>query len=245
MTGGGFIPATIHTAVGTDPSTGEAGYVISGTLYPDGLSEAEAYAHLRKAQREHWPDPAHIAFANLHVNDAGSVEAFICRYGVLESGGTRGFLLSDDTTRVVLPPQHFRIETSKMVEAQRHLRAAWETAADPDVEGAFPLDVTKTQALEGLEVHNLLSGMIQVRARDLLTLVSFLFLRDATAGRLGICESPECPAPYFRKKRKTQKFCEAGPCVAFAQRQYSLDWWRRVGKKRREKKAKAQHRSKG
>jgi hypothetical protein len=251
VTGGGFLPITIQTVVGLSPSTGEPGYfAISGTLYPDGLSEAEAQekgisneaealANLREVEREQWLDPPHIAFANLRVNDSRSVEAFIRRYGVLHLEGRRGFLHSgDSTTRVVLPQQQFRIESPEVEEEQLHLRAAWETAVDSSVKGAFPLDVTKVKALEGLEVHDLLNGIIQIKAKDLLTLVSFLFLRDSTTGKLGICANPDCLAPYFRKKRTTQKYCERGPCVQYAQRQYSLDWWNREGKKRREKKSK-------
>lgn len=241
IVGGGLLPKTIETAVGPDPSTGDPGYyVISGTFYPEDLNEAEALASLREAEQDRWLEPPHIAFANLRADDPQSVEAFVKRYGVLRYLGRPGILLSDSPTRTILPPRTFRIEASGVKEAQLTLQASWETAVAPDSYGAFPIDSMKVGALEGLEVSDLVKGSVQIKARDVLTLISFLFLRDYTRGRLGICGNPDCPARYFRKNRRTQKFCEQGPCVAYAQRQYSLGWWNRVGKKKRGKKMKLQ-----
>lgn len=73
---------------------------------------------------------------------------------------------------------------------------------------------------------------------DLWALICILTVRDHKAGRLGVCENPTCPACYFVKKRKTQKFCEGGPCVAYKQRKYALESWHRVGSKKREEKRK-------
>ena len=56
--------------------------------------------------------------------------------------------------------------------------------------------------------------------------------------KMGFCENPECPAPYFLKARKTQRFCERGPCLAYGQRQHALSWWRRVGTRLRAERAK-------
>jgi hypothetical protein len=77
------------------------------------------------------------------------------------------------------------------------------------------------------------SGSIEVIPDNLWTTICILFLRDHAAGKTAICGNPDCPAPFFLRKRKTQKFCEQGPCVQFAQRKHKLDWWNRVGKKRR------------
>jgi hypothetical protein len=51
--------------------------------------------------------------------------------------------------------------------------------------------------------------------------------------KMAFCGNPECPAPHFLKGRKTQRFCERGSCAAYGQRQHALNWWRRVGVKRR------------
>jgi hypothetical protein len=79
-------------------------------------------------------------------------------------------------------------------------------------------------------------GGIQITPDNLWTTICILFLRDHAAGRTGICANPSCAAPYFLKRRKTQKFCEAGVCTAYAQRQYANSWWQREGKARRAKK---------
>lgn len=79
---------------------------------------------------------------------------------------------------------------------------------------------------------------IEIDLRDPLTLMDVLFLRDYWAGKTGICANKDCPNPYYIKKRKTQKYCEAGPCTGEAQRQQKLDWWNRVGKIRAKKEAK-------
>lgn len=89
--------------------------------------------------------------------------------------------------------------------------------------------------IEGYVEENIMANVylsgehVWLGTKDLWTMICFLFLRDLTAGKLGICENPDCPAPYYKKKRSTQKFCEAGPCVAFAQRQYALRWWNADG----------------
>jgi hypothetical protein len=60
---------------------------------------------------------------------------------------------------------------------------------------------------------------------DLSKLICYSFLRDFYAGNIGVCGNPNCPARYYLKRRKDQKFCESG-CSVYAQRQYSLNWWR-------------------
>lgn len=44
------------------------------------------------------------------------------------------------------------------------------------------------------------------------------------------CPNPECPAPYFLKGRKTQRYCERPACIAYGQRQHKLKWWSAHGK---------------
>jgi hypothetical protein len=41
------------------------------------------------------------------------------------------------------------------------------------------------------------------------------------------CANPDCINPYFLAKRRTQKFCESGPCVDYGHRQNALDYWHR------------------
>jgi hypothetical protein len=57
--------------------------------------------------------------------------------------------------------------------------------------------------------------------------------------RFGICHNPECPAPYFLKRRKDQKHCEMGPCTEYTQRQHANKYWHKAGKRRRQERTKA------
>ena len=62
---------------------------------------------------------------------------------------------------------------------------------------------------------------------DVWSIVAILFLRDHRAKRTAMCANPNCPNPYFIRKRRTQKYCEAGPCVAEALKTQKREWWRR------------------
>lgn len=62
---------------------------------------------------------------------------------------------------------------------------------------------------------------------DIWTAIPILFFRDYGAGKTATCANPDCPNPYFIRRRKTQKYCEAGPCVAQAQREQKREWWKR------------------
>jgi hypothetical protein len=186
------------------------GFFISGSLKNAGQSE--------------WPEPPHVAFANLLADKPEAAETFTKRYGVL----SRLYMNREDPDG-----ENFTIDSSTFSLSQDHLQRAWRgdileiIDIESELEVSFDTDVVVAY------------GSVELRPKDLWASICFLFLWDLRADKLGYCENPGCPAPYFRKKRKTQKFCEAGPCVAYAQRQYALDWWNRVGKKRREKKAKA------
>jgi hypothetical protein len=171
------------------------------------------------------------------LSDPKAAEAFTKRYGVLSH------LYMDkedpDGRKFAIDSVSFSIWHDELTNGWRSISATTEeehskgsVASIIEIEGyveeGFNSDVVVAH------------GYVQLRPKDLWASICLLFLCDGKTGKLGFCHNPS-PAPYFKKKRKTQKFCEAGPCVAYAQRQYSLDWWNRVGKRRREKKAKTQH----
>jgi hypothetical protein len=162
-----------------------------------------------------WQEPPHVAFANLRVDEPQSVERYLREYGVL----CASFQTDERQTRYEVPDWELKL-------VQAVLRDAWKgdseaiVSLESKVEENIKADVIPTW------------GFVELRIKDLETLIAFLFLMDSKAGKLGICENPDCPAPYFKKKRSTQKFCEAG-CVAYANRRYALKWWDSVGKKRR------------
>jgi hypothetical protein len=55
------------------------------------------------------------------------------------------------------------------------------------------------------------------------------------APKMALCANPECPARYFLKERKSQRFCDWPACLAYGQREHKRNWW---NKHRREWKAK-------
>ena len=203
---------------------GVSGYVISGNL---GDAAAE------------WPEPPHVVFANLLAEKPEAVESFTKRYGVLD----RLYIDGGDPDG-----KRFTIDSATFLEKQDRLRRAWRyISATKEVGhpagGAVAMADIEGEVEEEFDTDVVVAyRYVLLRPKNPWAAICFLFLWDWKTQKLGFCENPDCPAPYFRKKRKTQKFCEAGPCVAYAQRQYSLNWWNREGKKRREKKAKAQHR---
>lgn len=220
-----LVPSDVR-ATGKGSTDGiEYEYAIGGSL--QGLKESP------------WSEPPHIAFANLRAEDPKAAEAFIKQYGVLD----RHCWERED-------PDKFKIESAFILEKQDRLRSAW---ASMSTTGEVPskgdlgsvIDI-EGEVEEGFDTDIVVSGgFVQLRPGDLWASICFLFMWDAQAGKLGFCGNPDCPAPYFRKKRITQKYCEQGPCVQYAQRQYALNWWNRVGKKRRDKKrSKNQRRSK-
>ena len=148
------------------------------------------------------------------------IEKFIKKYGVLYGRifGEDNWFLEDGV--------HF-------ADAQDTLRKAWtgDGEAIADIEG---------QVRDALEVQpSIKRGGIELTTENLWSLICVLFLLDHKSGKTGVCGNPDCPAPYFLRKRKDQKYCERGSCSAYAQRQYALGWWERKGYEIRSEKSKA------
>ena len=49
-------------------------------------------------------------------------------------------------------------------------------------------------------------------------------VRHLNRARTHQCQNPECPAPYFFAKRKTQTYCSED-CAEYGQRQAKKRWW--------------------
>jgi hypothetical protein len=132
----------------------------------------------------------------------------------------------------------FRLKVSDLAFVQRLLRLAW-------IKNTAAIDIyLKEEIHNGFKVAGFditpgfahrRKGSVGVSTEDLWTFICFLTVLDYARGRTGYCENPDCLAPYYLKKRRTQKICESGPCTAWAQRQYALNWWNKEGKKRRAK----------
>jgi hypothetical protein len=63
-----------------------------------------------------------------------------------------------------------------------------------------------------------------------------------SSARARVCANPDCPAPYFIAKKPRARYCSL-ECARPFQRQSKLDWWNRVGSKRRSKRSKPKRRS--
>ena len=185
--------------------------------------------------------------------DPQEVESFVQRYGILrgeispedmrveDSDLIAAGVYDDDEkwfayfntaegrARLGQVPLIFREGFPKFGEAQRLLRAAWSADVIARAEISVQLGEFKLEPFD--------SEGIAVGTSSLWSFTCFLLMYDYRAGRIGICANPECPAPYFLKKRSTQKVCELGPCSEWAQRQYALKWWNKEGRKRRGKKS--------
>lgn len=227
----------------------------------------------RKVTSDTRTKPPHVEFANLRTYNADgnvtmaseegltldekALEKFIRTYGLL-----RGYELAP--SRVPLN----REPISEIAAFQLTLRRAWQAwsasnAKFPLVEVRFNEAYQNDNCNEAYQNLANLSGFLEemlkgfrvgftvldpvaelsVSADDLWRFILLLFPISASEGKIGFCANPGCPAPYFIKKRKTQKFCELGSCTAYAARLYTNRWYDAKGKKQRaDKRAKQRKR---
>lgn len=66
---------------------------------------------------------------------------------------------------------------------------------------------------------------------------SLLYLLKAV-DRARYCGNPDCVAPYFLAKRRSQKYC-SDACSQPAQKEFKKQWWKEVGKARRKARRRA------
>ena len=176
-----------------------------------GILKITAYLPIGRSPKSAGKEAPHEAFANVGDTPA-AWETFRKLWGPLI---------------VAADPEFLPIDAR--LGFQDNLQAAWredEKALAVFHQSEIPVIIKPTKR------------RIEIEPTELLHTINLLFLRDFWAGKIGICANKDCPNPYYIKKRKTQKYCEAGPCTGEAQRQQKLDWWNRVGKKRAKKTAK-------
>jgi len=197
----------------------------------------------------------HMAFANLPTTpsseadsgplvDPKAMKKFIKQYGPLSTTTDTNY--KDWFERGSL----YLADRLKVVEeyAERTSESDWKKAVGEALAAADRQDLlryawrtTDPRALEEIErrmdgiKYEFERGRLQVKVKNVWSLICFLFLQDHGAGKIAVCENPDCPTPYFVKKRSTQKVCEAGDCSAWAQREYSLKSWRKKHQKKKTK----------
>jgi len=132
-------------------------------------------------------------------------------------------------------PIVYREDLREFVDTQNMLRDAWLGGAADTAESVSVVPAV-VAASQGLEIQPFHHEGVTVGTHSLWNLICFMFMYDWRASKIGFCACPRCVTPYFLKRRRTQKFCESGTCVAWAASQYSLKWWREKGKKRSEQK---------
>ena len=201
-----------------------------------------------------WKDPPHRHYVNLPVAstpesgteivDPKSMLAFSRRYGLLsrssvhhhdfDPSGERDIWVQrveSSESRASLSESISRYGQEELrdltaAKSQALLRFAWESG------DRRALEAIAKCAGENLQCHvGVDDGTLVISAQDVWTLICLLLVRDHAAGKTAICANPDCQAPHFLKSRKDQKTCEAVECVAWAQRQHALKWYRDNRKK--------------
>lgn len=194
---------------------------------------------LRAGRNPNTNEPPHEAFANMQDGRAASW-AFYDRWGSL-----------------TVDPSGERITPNKLesfwrakklncpvidLELRDALRRAWR--GEVAEKGQLPLRYIEDSAGRYMKFSWVFKeGSAELVADDLWSAICVLFLRDVAANKTAVCENPDCPAPYFIRKRKTQKFCEAGPCVEYGARVRANNWWHAHGNEWRNRKQKKSSRS--
>jgi len=145
-----------------------------------------------------WPEPVHVAFANLKANDPQVLAAFAKTYG------TSGQFTRKESPDAVAP---------EYVEwIQEELRHGWDT-----------LGAAKEVSIRGSDLAaDLSGGVVRLSTHDLNTFLWVSFLIDRANGLTHVCEYSRCPRQrYFLKVRSDQKFCSS-ECRAL----HNMELWR-------------------
>jgi hypothetical protein len=186
-----------------------------------------------------WRVLPHLGFVNLpaemgskdndtSIVDPGAMMKFVGNFGFIRAR-PKGSSISQTFTRLQRPSSEVKSSIDRKSwgqllichvsgHSQSLLQYAWESGDS----GAVKL--LQIDASTGLAVNASGNGL-QLECRNLWSLICLLFLRDFASGRAARCANPDCPVPYFVRKRRTQKICESGDCVTWAQRRYALKWW--------------------
>jgi hypothetical protein len=120
----------------------------------------------------------------------------------------------------------FRFKLEEWRSCQTRFRRIWERRQ------RFGVGEFDGAALDG-EGLGYKDGKLYYKAANLWRLVS-LDLLCVPWKRLRKCKCPGCQNPYFIARHLAQKYC-SDLCSWWAQRQWKLNWWNRVGKKTRRK----------
>jgi hypothetical protein len=189
---------------------------------------------LRAGRNPNTTEPPHRAFANMQ-DDKAAGWAFYDRWGTLmaETADPKSF--TPEKLESFWRAKGFDCPLISL-ELRDALRQAWR--GEPAGKGELTLRYIEDSAGRYMKFSWVFkAGRAELVAEDLWSAICVLFLRDRAAHKTAVCENPDCPAPYFIRKRKTQKFCEAGPCVDYGARLRANKWWQSHGDEWRKKKS--------
>jgi hypothetical protein len=146
-----------------------------------------------------WKQPPHEFLAGLNLTQGDvweTVVHFVRRYGPLAERQTpiaswRSHLKAGDQVWIDVP--HFW-------GLQKQLQAAWRGDREA-------LEEIKTGLTAELELDTSRKGL-ELRVRDLWTLIMLLFLQDYAKGKAKVCPNPDCRStPFFLQSRRGQTYC--------------------------------------
>jgi len=136
-----------------------------------------------------WPEPVHVAFANLNVRDPEALAQFVKIYG------TSGMFCDydEDTGKLIVDP-------GKVEWEQQEFRHVW------DVLGAA--DHLNIRGNADDLSADLSGGIVKLSIRDLNTFIWISYLIDRANGTAQVCQYSQCKRQrYFLKVRSDQQFC--------------------------------------
>jgi hypothetical protein len=174
----------------------------------------------------------HVALANVNDDDK-AVGKFVRDWGPLRASKDYSMMAAAADEMLDLPmneaakalraahPQaatFFVHPRSVLVGHRDMLRRAWQgdrAAIEP-----LQQDVSANASTWAFN-----KDRIEIGVPDAWTAACILLLHDRAGHKAGICEWPDCPAPYFHRPRFDQKFC-GGDCTAESRKKIKRDWYR-------------------
>jgi hypothetical protein len=163
-------------------------------VVPESQSPNRAAGDLRgvlgsQAEPNRWKEPPHVVLSNLEITSE-IMASFIKKFGPLMGKDAAVFNPDAD---------HFYESLDYFKQFQDVLRSAWK-GDDKSIHAIQ----NRAGYLSPLWMG---TQKIQIAVDDLQQLLCLLFLRDRAAGKIAVCANPDCPAPFFVRSRKGQRFC--------------------------------------
>jgi hypothetical protein len=192
-----------------------------------------------------WPDPPHIEFANCAFDSPEDVKRFVESYGfspmMLTPSDALDEIRDNPDMSFSYRPGSMAINVERLKQDQEFLRHSWGKVGD-----FSPL---KNAFLWTFDDVDFVSGKLRLTVADIWEYIFTLFLIDLSAGRLRICEYPNCRRlKYFVKKRADQECCSTSCKNAISSARYYERNADNFNAERREKykktKAKAKRKTK-